>query len=182
MGDWSKHRDSWNCNAFAAKNKDSQDAAVQARHELERYMHYFNRFKNHDGALKYAQTMLKTAQAELYARRERSTSVVMDGEEYLTNASKQLITCRRLLMYTYVLGYYLKDATPQKALFEFQQGLLEQTTDRLQELAKAKDSILPANRLEILRLTDVVRGFFEKAASLLQGGVVRIMTDSTDYD
>lgn len=159
--------------------KNAVDEAARARHELERYMHYFKRYQNHEVSLKYANTLLAQAQAALYARLEANPGLILGGsEEYLISAAKQLLGCRRVLMYTYVMGFYLPDDTPEKHLFEFQQALLEETTDRLQELAKSPDSGEPANRAEILRLTEVVRGFFDKLTLLLQGGAVNILSDS----
>ena len=53
-----------------------------------------------------------------------------------------MIDCRRVLKYTYVLGYFLKDASPEKQLFEHHQEMLEKNTEKLQEYTeKSLDAI-----------------------------------------
>jgi hypothetical protein len=44
-----------------------------------------------------------------------------------------VIDCRRVLKYTYVLGFFLKDHSAEKQLFEHHQEMLEKNTERLQE-------------------------------------------------
>lgn len=47
--------------------------------------------------------------------------------------STQVINCRRVLKYTYVLGFFLREHSPEKQLFEHHQEMLEKNTERLQE-------------------------------------------------
>ena len=50
-------------------------------------------------------------------------------------ATEQLILCRRVLQYSYVMGYYLdKSKTAEKNLFEYLQEDLEKHTNYLSEL------------------------------------------------
>lgn len=44
-----------------------------------------------------------------------------------------MINCRRVLKYTYVLGFFLREHSPEKQLFEHHQEMLEKNTERLQE-------------------------------------------------
>lgn len=54
----------------------------------------------------------------------------------------QVIDCRRVLKYTYVLGYFLKDNSVEKQLFEHHQEMLEKNTEKLQEYTeKSLDQI-----------------------------------------
>lgn len=55
----------------------------------------------------------------------------------LENALQEVQACRRVLSYTYVLGYYLLDGTREKELYEYQQSLLETNTESLAELVQA---------------------------------------------
>lgn len=50
---------------------------------------------------------------------------------------QEVQACRRVLAFTYVLGYYLLDGTREKDLYEHQQSLLESNTDALAELVEA---------------------------------------------
>jgi hypothetical protein len=45
----------------------------------------------------------------------------------------KVIDCRRVLKYTYVLGFFLRDLSAEKQLFEHHQEMLEKNTERLQE-------------------------------------------------
>merc|ERR1719399_101437 len=54
--------------------------------------------------------------------------------QFLYDALRQVRACRRVLKWTYVYGYYLEEAGPEKNLFEFLQKNLEEKTDNLHEL------------------------------------------------
>jgi len=55
--------------------------------------------------------------------------------KFLSEATEQLIACRRVLQYSYVMGYYLdKSKTAEKNLFEYLQEDLEKHTNHLSEL------------------------------------------------
>lgn len=47
-----------------------------------------------------------------------------------------MIECRRVLKYTYVMGYFLEDGSPEKQLFEHHQEMLEKNTERLHEFTE----------------------------------------------
>lgn len=90
-------------------------------------------------------------------------------------AVEQLIDCRRVLKYTYVLGYHLKDCTPEKQLFEHHQEMLEKNTERLQEYTEQPlDTI---DRTEVVNLTRVTEKFMASLMGSMSGGVV-MMDDS----
>jgi ariadne-1 len=65
-------------------------------------------------------------------RQEAQRSAWIDVQ-FLRQAAEQVIECRRVLKYTYVLGYFLRDGTPDKQLFEHHQEMLEKNTERLHE-------------------------------------------------
>jgi len=54
MGVWSEHGTSWyNCNRFEEKSGlDARDAQAKSRQSLERYLHYYNRYANHEHSAK----------------------------------------------------------------------------------------------------------------------------------
>ena len=65
-----------------------------------------------------------------------------DGKQYpigevqfLKEAAAQVVTCRRILKYTYSFGYYI-EAGPEKNLFEHLQEKLEENTEHLHELVE----------------------------------------------
>jgi len=63
--------------------------------------------------------------------------------EFLKTANEQIIECRRVLKYTYVLGYFLEDNTAVKQLFEHQQEMLEKNTEILHRFVNLSCPILP---------------------------------------
>merc|ERR1719160_2066530 len=54
--------------------------------------------------------------------------------QFLYDALRQVRTCRRVLKWTYVYGYYLQESGPEKNLFEDLQKNLEEKTDKLHEM------------------------------------------------
>jgi ariadne-1 len=56
LGPWSEHGNSfYNCNRYDEKSsKDARDAQSKSRAQLERYLHYFNRYANHEQSAKLA--------------------------------------------------------------------------------------------------------------------------------
>lgn len=56
-----------------------------------------------------------------------------------------------MLKYTYVLGFFLPDGSPEKRLFEHHQEMLEKNTERLQEYTELN--------LDLIDRTQVRKGF-----------------------
>jgi len=54
MGPWAEHGTSWyNCNRFEEKTSvDARDQQANSRQALEKYLHYYNRFSNHEQSAK----------------------------------------------------------------------------------------------------------------------------------
>ena len=76
LGPWSEHGDQtggyYNCNKYeTVKNKDEkmrqdETARAAAKHELDRYMHFFERYTNHNRARKFADKTM----ADIQVKRE----------------------------------------------------------------------------------------------------------------
>lgn len=93
-----------------------------------------------------------------------------------------------MLKYTYCLGYFLKDGSPEKRLFEHQQEMLEKHTEKLQEHtekgggggggAGVYNAPSPygggEERTMVVNLTRVTERFLSALLSVMTGGVVRI--------
>lgn len=72
MGPWSEHGNAWyNCNRFDEKSgQDARTEQQKSRAQLERYLHYFNRYANHEQSAKldkdlYVKTEKKMDQMQL---------------------------------------------------------------------------------------------------------------------
>jgi len=123
LGNWVGHSA---CNKYKgddATNKSSSRAA------LERYLHYFHRYSNHEQSKKFEGKLRDTALTKMQALQETDPVRWIDVQ-YILSATEQLIECRRTLKYTYTFAFYLSDG-PEKALFEFLQSDLETTTENL---------------------------------------------------
>lgn len=104
MGPWSEHGQAYyNCNRF--NDSDKPDHSKQ-RLSLERYLHYYNRFANHEQSIRLEQ--------ELYARIERKMDELQQNSslswieaQFLAKAVETLSVCRTTLKWTYAMAFYL---------------------------------------------------------------------------
>lgn len=104
-------------------------------------------------------------------QQEAQRSSWMDVQ-FLKQAAEQVRDCRRVLKYTYVLGYFLRDRTAEKQLFEHHQEMLEKNTERLQEFTERPLDLI--NRADVVNLTRVTERFMQSLLQTMSGGVVRI--------
>eukprot|EP01034_Spumella_vulgaris_P031118 gene31118-38455_t len=110
MGNWAGHT---NCNRFNAE----ENAIQRAKAELDRYLHYYNRYQAHDLALRIANKQRATAELRMKERQDRKSDAWIDVQ-FIHEAVEQVIACRRVLKYTYVIGFYMPENSPEKLLFE----------------------------------------------------------------
>ena len=142
MGPWSIHGEKtggyYKCNRFEGELKSNQSLKEgeakreKAKSELAKYSFYFERYNNHDKAMKiamkeYDQTDPKIL--ELHTKKKFPFSEL----QFLKNAAESMISVRRVLKNSYVYGYYIDDQT-EKVLFENLQGRLEENCDHLHQL------------------------------------------------
>lgn len=173
MGPWSEHGTSWyNCNRFEDKS-DGKDATSKSRASLERYLHYYNRYANHEQSAKL--------EKDVYARIEKkmeeiqlSSNLSWIEVQFLKKAVDVLGQCRATLKWTYAMAYYLM-ANNMTEIFEANQSDLEQAVEQLSELLEkpieaetidalrqetTNKTVYVQQRNEIL-LEDTARGFAE---------------------
>ena len=144
MGDWKEHGAStggyYKCNRYEGAQKN--DASLRsmekkqndAKHELRRYMHYFERWHNHNKARHSASKMLD----DIAAIREKLHGICGHGiseTQFMIHACDQIVDSRRVLEATYIYGYYLDDADT-KHLFEHMQEMLEKFNEELHSLVE----------------------------------------------
>jgi len=153
MQDWQIHGYERSCNTFEleqAKEKDSKRA--DAERELERYLHCYNRFQNHSQGQEFAKGELEKFEQKQEENEESDSSFDWNA---LKDALSQLVECRRVLKYTYVVTYCLVDRPLQRELFEDQQGLLERFTEKLSEISeKDHREIDHAQLVNLTRIVD----------------------------
>ena len=107
------------------KKKDTSRAA------LERYLHYYTRYTNHDNSLKL-EIEAKKMEAKITEMEALGDNTRVDCE-YLNEANAALHECRYALKFTYVFAFYLPKESNFRFHFEMQQTELERQTEELAE-------------------------------------------------
>jgi ariadne-1 len=139
-GSWAKHGSSfYQCNFFQEK-KDNESTIeakkkATAKESLERYLHYFTRYRNHDESKKLDAKVLHQVQEK--TRSEIARGMTALDAEYLEQTAHTLSLCRHTLKYSYVHAFFLADTPANLKLFEYNQGQLEFATEQLSELIEA---------------------------------------------
>ncbi|KAK6165782.1 hypothetical protein SNE40_022633 [Patella caerulea] len=104
--------------------------------ELNRFVHYYTRFKNHENSFKLEEPLLKTARNKMMKLAEAVTDPATANAEtkFVEHAVHQLLKARRVLKSSYVYGYYLDGPGYKKIVFEFMQTELEECTEILSQM------------------------------------------------
>ncbi|TRM70241.1 hypothetical protein BD626DRAFT_544688 [Schizophyllum amplum] len=134
MGPWTEHGTSWySCNRYDEKaGIDARDAQSRSRASLERYLHYYNRWANHEQSAKLS--------LELYVKTEKkmedmqiTSDLTWIEVQFMKKAVEEVDKCRQTLKWTYAMAYYLSKGN-EKDLFEDNQSDLEKAVEDLSEL------------------------------------------------
>jgi ariadne-1 len=135
MGEWKPHGGSYyQCNKFdSEKLKSSQNNQKQIKFQLEKYIWHFDRYMNHEKAMKLSEKLRKTVQDEMKTF-NKDKNLPYDELRFMEDAIETIIKTRRTLKNTYVFGYYMKEGVKERQLFEHNQFLLEKDADRLHEM------------------------------------------------
>lgn len=153
MGPWSEHGTSWyNCNRYEEKSgADARDAQTKSRHSLERYLHYYNRYANHEQSAKLDK--------DLYLKTEKKmqnlqTTAGMSWIEvqFLQEAASALQTCRQTLKWTYAFAFYL-ERNNMTEMFEDNQKDLEMGVEALSGMFEKPVAELKDLKVDILDKT-----------------------------
>merc|ERR1712217_612870 len=96
-------------------------------------MFYFERFMDHDRGMKVTVRQEQDVEGKVQILHDKHNFEIIELQ-FLYDALRQVRSCRRVLKWTYVFGYYLEESSREKPLFEFLQKNLEEKTDYLHEL------------------------------------------------
>jgi len=168
-GDWKEHGSAtggfYKCNIYEKKKKDNnltdeEKARADAESELERYGFYFTRYDNHIRSISYMEKTLNEAEARIgelmskYSWKPNEASFIKD-------AANTIIDCRRLLAWTYPIGYYMDDKFIQLELFHQYQKDLEQYTEKLHELTEQDLAVFADHekRAEVINYQRVIKKY-----------------------
>ena len=127
-GPWSEHGSNWyHCNRYDEKaGADARDSQAKSRASLERYLHYFNRFANHEQSARL--------DCDLYRRIEKkmdemqvTSDLTWIEVQFLRKAADTLMEGRMTLKWTYCMVYYL-ERNNMTELFEDNQRYVQALT------------------------------------------------------
>ncbi|EMS64338.1 putative E3 ubiquitin-protein ligase ARI8 [Triticum urartu] len=130
LGSWVEHGERtggfYACNRYeSAKKEGVYDEAEarreRAKHSLERYMHYYERWASNQTSRQKAISDLQKAEKEQLAKLTDIYGIPETQLKFIIEAWSQIIECRRVLQWTYAYGYYLEDKV-KSGFFEYLQG------------------------------------------------------------
>jgi len=121
---------------------------------LERYLHYYNRYDNHDHSAKLDK--------DLYVKTEKKMTTLQSSSglswievQYLEAASKVLQQCRQTLKWTYAFAFYL-ERNNLTYIFEDNQKDLEMAVETLSSLFEMPTDQLANAKKEMMDRTAYV--------------------------
>jgi ariadne-1 len=153
MGLWSEHGTSWyNCNRFEEKSgHDARSAQAKSRASLERYLHYYNRYANHEQSAKLDKDLYLKTEKKMTSLQSQSGLSWIEVQ-FLDTASQALQQCRQTLKWTYAFAFYLS-RNNLATIFEDNQADLEMAVENLSEMFEKPVSELADLKVDILDKT-----------------------------
>lgn len=153
MGLWSEHGTSWyNCSRYDSRSgEEARDAQAKSRQSLERYLHYYNRYANHEQSAKLDK--------DLYLKTEKKMTNLQTASgmswievQFLETASQALQHCRQILKWTYAFAFYLQRNNLTE-IFEDNQKDLEMAVESLSEMFEKPTADLADLKVDMMDKT-----------------------------
>ncbi|KAF2147259.1 uncharacterized protein K452DRAFT_323421 [Aplosporella prunicola CBS 121167] len=153
MGVWSEHGTSWyNCNRYEEKSgHEARDAQAKSRQSLERYLHYYNRYANHEQSAKLDKDIYLKTEKKM-TQLQTSSGLSWIEVQFLEQASQVLQQCRQTLKWTYAFAYYLARINLTE-IFEENQKDLEMAVENLSEMFEKPVEQLADLKVEMMDKT-----------------------------
>uniref|UniRef100_A0A8C4Q4E0 RBR-type E3 ubiquitin transferase n=1 Tax=Eptatretus burgeri TaxID=7764 RepID=A0A8C4Q4E0_EPTBU len=123
--------------------------------ELDRFIHYYTRFKNHENNFKLEQPLLHSAKAKMEILRCALNTAQKVDTTFIEDAVMELLRTRRVLRGSYGYGFFLEPNSTQKEIFEMMQTELEMVTEDLAQ--KVNRPYLRTPRRKIIRAACLVQ-------------------------
>jgi len=175
MGPWSEHGTAWySCNRYDEKTGvDARDSQSRSRASLERYLHYYNRWANHEQSAKLSRDLYAKTEKKMEDMQITSTLTWIEVQ-FMKKAVEEVEKCRMTLKWTYAMAYYLAKSN-EKDLFEDNQRDLEKAVEDLSELLetpiepeaipslrqKVTDKTVYVQKRNEIVLDDTAKGFMD---------------------
>uniref|UniRef100_A0A3P8WS40 Ankyrin repeat and IBR domain-containing protein 1 n=1 Tax=Cynoglossus semilaevis TaxID=244447 RepID=A0A3P8WS40_CYNSE len=146
LEEWKKHSSStggyYRCTRYEViqqLEEQSKEMTVEAENkhksfqELNRFMHYYTRFKNHEHSYKLEQKLLKTAKEKMeqLSRAFICREGTPPDTRFIEDGVTELLKTRRVLKCSYPYGFFLQQGSTQKEIFELMQTDLEMVVEDL---------------------------------------------------
>ncbi|KAI1398403.1 ring finger protein [Hypoxylon fuscum] len=149
MGLWSEHGTSWySCNRFEEKSgTEARDAQAKSRVSLERYLHYYNRYANHEQSARLDKDIFQKTEKKMI-QLQTASGMSWIEVQYLATASQTLQECRQTLKWTYAFAFYLSRNNLTE-IFEDNQKDLELSVEALSEMFEKPIAELSDNKLKV---------------------------------
>lgn len=164
QGPWSEHGERtggfYTCNTYKRKQEageidEAEEQRSHARASLERYMHYWQRWAEHDKARRTAIKQMSVWETEQLESLAERTATPTSQLRFVLDAWREVVSCRRILKWTYAVGYYSFDdqdsykksskakadrdrQTAHKQFFEFTQQDAENALERMNYKVETK--------------------------------------------
>eukprot|EP00898_Chlorokybus_atmophyticus_P002061 jgi/Chlat1/2856/Chrsp194S03011 len=152
---WQSHTDYYSCNRYDPDKNVSKEKKEKSRAALDRYLFYYHRYINHENSKKLDSKTRQNAEVKM-AELQKSTATLTWGDvQFVGESTDELIKCRQVLQWTYVLAYSMEEESPEKNLFCFLQQDLEQNTERLSGLLESDVVKLLDSKAAVLDLAAV---------------------------
>ncbi|KAJ5707803.1 hypothetical protein N7488_007604 [Penicillium malachiteum] len=153
MGLWAEHGTSWyNCSRYEEKSgSDARSAQAKSRASLERYLHYYNRYANHEQSAKLDKDLYLKTEKKMTSLQSQSGLSWIEVQ-FLDTASQALQQCRQTLKWTYAFAFYLARNNLTE-IFEDNQKDLEMAVESLSEMFEKPVSELAELKVDILDKT-----------------------------
>ncbi|CAA7060499.1 unnamed protein product [Microthlaspi erraticum] len=190
-----KHSFCWAClrplkdHVKCHKFKGDDETVVKrknAKKEINRYMHYYERWTMHQSSWLKSMEALKKLQSVQLKKLSVKQCTPETQLQFILEAWRQIIECRRVMKWTYAYGYYLPEQErTKKQFFEYLQGEAEVGLERLhlcaeveleQFFCKSQDPSINFLdfRRKLIGLTEVTKTYFENLVKALENGLADV--------
>lgn len=171
-GPWSSHGSStggfYSCQKYnedVAKGNYSEEEKklISSTKLLQKYQYYYTRWKDARAGIEFTRKLGKALEAK-FANQD------INKWGFLLEAVDRLAAARHVLQWTYCLAFYMRQSST-KTLFEYQQGLLLESTEALQDIMDNKSAeTLIDLRKDIINRTSSIEKFRQEMVRQVERG------------
>lgn len=171
-GDWSSHGAHtggfYSCNKYdGSEAKMTDEEGYQYLSTTPRFLHFFNRYFNHDMLMKEMMQMI--ALGEVERRMVEYTDECGCLSEMYSEAANLLVECRRVLKFANVYAYF-NENSPGNPLFEYQQASAEGITERLSEVFHKSVETIKTNPADFVNSVRVTKKYIKNLVKNMEEG------------